>query len=403
MIAICLVAPILPHLFPDLYQVHQLVRAEFRDLVTMGRSECIRIVCYDELREEDHKRRVKHRVKENIAKQTGFRWILEAMAADGDLHQADPRCFGRHTSNYIMAEVSNSQERFDRAHDRLHKQKPVLVGHNMFTDLVYFYRTFVGQLPDTLEEFCAELHRLFPRIVDTKFLATHAEGDLNASPNLQEVAEKLVEQPLPDIVTHSAHPKYHDEEKFHEAGFDSLLTATILLRLAAKLDAERQSPKSDSDSDESFKFTASSLGTDDTPHTKESKQPHQELIAVKEPKSSGVAKSKSKTKAQQNSTPAPLAPSTRFNTRNPFEQLSLNDQDPSSSDAEDEDALGTTTLSWQDSVELPDSSNWVPIETRQREPMEMIPAWDADFWSEFGNTLRVYGTQEGVIKIAEWK
>ena len=35
--------------------------------------------------------------------------------------------------------------------------------------------------------------------------------------------------------------------------------------------------------------------------------------------------------------------------------------------------------------------------------MEMIPAWDAEFWSEFGNTLRVYGTEEAVVRIATWK
>ena len=69
----------------------------------------------------------------------------------------------------------------------------------MFTDLVYFYRSFVVPLPDTLEEFCDALHKLFPRIVDTKYLATHAEGDLNASPTLQEIAEKLEQQPLPVI------------------------------------------------------------------------------------------------------------------------------------------------------------------------------------------------------------
>jgi len=34
----------------------------------------------------------------------------------------------------------------------------------------------------------------------------------------------------------------------------------------------------------------------------------------------------------------------------------------------------------------------------------MIPNLDGDsaFWKEFGNTLRVFGTQEAVMKIADW-
>ncbi|KAL1606598.1 hypothetical protein SLS60_004003 [Paraconiothyrium brasiliense] len=141
--------------------VHQLVRAEFPDLVTIGRQECIRIIVYDEQRDEENKRHIKNRVKEQIAKQTGFRWVFEALAADGDLHKADPYYFGRYTSTPIIAEdKTDVKERFDRAHDRLQKHQPVLVGHNMFTDLVYFYRSFVGHLPETLNGFCSALHQM---------------------------------------------------------------------------------------------------------------------------------------------------------------------------------------------------------------------------------------------------
>lgn len=181
--------------------VHQLVRAEFPDLVSIGRSECIRIIDFDPLREADNTRRLKNRVKEQIAKQTGFRWVFEALAK-GDIQQADPFHYPQGTSGYIIAaDTHDVKDRFDRTFERLKKHQPVLVGHNMFTDLVYFYRTFVGELPDTLDDFCRELHKLFPKIVDTKYLATHAEGDLNASPTLQEIAERLEKQSLPDIGT----------------------------------------------------------------------------------------------------------------------------------------------------------------------------------------------------------
>lgn len=179
--------------------VHQLVRAEFEDLVSLGRADCIRIIRYDALREEENTKRLKRRVKEQIARQTGFRWVFEALA-DGDLDQAAPFYFPSSVSDQIIApQTTQTKDRFDLARARLRKRQPVLVGHNMFTDLVYFYRTFVGELPDTLDGFCEAIHALFPKIIDTKYLATHAEGDLNASPTLQEIAEKLQDQPLPDI------------------------------------------------------------------------------------------------------------------------------------------------------------------------------------------------------------
>ncbi|KAJ4356382.1 uncharacterized protein N0V89_004415 [Didymosphaeria variabile] len=388
------------------FQVHQLVRAEFPNLVTIGRQECIRIIVYDEQRDEENKRHIKNRVKEQIAKQTGFRWVFEALAADGDLHKADPYHFGRYTSTPIIAEdKTDVKERFDRAHDRLQKHQPVLVGHNMFTDLVYFYRSFVGELPETLNGFRSALHRIFPKIVDTKYLATHAEGDLNASPTLQEIAEKLGNQPLPDIATHPKHSKYHETAMFHEAGYDSLLTATILLRLSAKLNADRQQP--DDTSEASFKTAVeqpnghvkspvlSKFPVPQPPTDRQ--QPSQSEILVVKKK---AKKCKNRKGKSDNVSPA----QSRFRTRNAFEQLSLDDQSSPSDDDQGGVVVDNsdTTHSWQDEVYEPDTSGWVPIEQKQRKPMEMIPAWDGEFWQSFGNTLRVYGTEEAVLKLAEW-
>jgi poly(A)-specific ribonuclease len=126
--------------------VHQLVRAEFPNLVSIGRSECIRIVDFDPVREADNTRRIKNRVKEQIARQTGFRWVFEALAK-GDVDSSDSLYAAR--SGIVMgANVHDDvRDRYDRAVERLKTRQPVLVGHNMFTDIVYLYRTFVGELP----------------------------------------------------------------------------------------------------------------------------------------------------------------------------------------------------------------------------------------------------------------
>ena len=68
------------------------------------------------------------------------------------------------------------------------------------------------------------------------------------------------------------------------------------------------------------------------------------------------------------------------------------------------DEPAANAASWENQLFVQDKSGWVPIEQSERHAMEMIPNLDGDsaFWKEFGNTLRVFGTQEAVMKIADW-
>jgi poly(A)-specific ribonuclease len=127
--------------------VHQLVRAEFPELVSIGRNECVRIVDLDPVREADNMRRIKNRVKDSIIRQTGFRWIFEALVKGGDINRTGPLYAARTIGMLSTTEAHDIRDRYDRAIERLKTKQPVLVGHNMFTDIVYFYRTFVGELP----------------------------------------------------------------------------------------------------------------------------------------------------------------------------------------------------------------------------------------------------------------
>ena len=133
--------------------VHQLVRAEFPDLVTMGRSECVRIIQLDPVREAENMQRMKNRVDESILRQTGFRWIFEALVKGGNLSRTDLLYVARTTGMAPTAETDDTRTRFDNAMERLNTKQQVIVGHNMFTDIVYLYRTFVGELPVRHEEF----------------------------------------------------------------------------------------------------------------------------------------------------------------------------------------------------------------------------------------------------------
>ncbi|RMZ67934.1 caf1 family ribonuclease [Pyrenophora seminiperda CCB06] len=425
--------------------VHQLVRAEFPELVTMGRSECVRIINLDPVRETDNMNRIKTRVKESILRQTGFRWIFEALVRDGQVDRADLLYVARTTGMPTTGDMYNIRDRYDRAVERLKTRQPVLVGHNMFTDIVYLYRTFVGELPDTLQGFQDAIHDLFPKIIDTKYLATHAEGDLNASPTLEEIATRLNNQPLPHIVTHADYSKYQDTEAFHEAGYDSLLTATIMIKLAAKLGAERgeevPAPFSGIPPGITNKLAGTAEHTPDfskaikTPAeqsvelvqdmVKDGREKVQKPVPLPPVEKSQPAKTNKRSRNKKGNKKNNKAEQRRFETKNMFDslrELKLNPETESSS-TEDEELLiesrhdshvqdsQTATWdkhvdaasSWENDVFVQDKTGWVPIEQVKRQSGELIPAFNSKFWSEFGNTLRVFGTEETVLKISDWE
>lgn len=408
--------------------VHQLVRAEFPEVVAVGRNDCIRILPFDPVREADNTRRIKNRVKEQIVRQTGFRWIFEALVG-GEINSDLPHILRGNAG-------VDGKNRLYRAVAQLKKRQPVLVGHNMFTDIVYLYRTFVGPLPDTLDEFCALLHGLFPKVIDTKYLATYAGGDLNASPTLEDIAKGVQAQPLPSIVTHEDHGKYNDTEAFHEAGYDSLLTATIMLRLAAKLDAERESEKKTERTEQAAPSVSKPVLQRETSRGNvpppanvledfitDGREKVQHPVSVP-PKStetanSTIANGKKKRKDKnKNKEKEKTEASGRFATKNMFENLkalSLEEQSATSLSEEEEEpdhdtlAMGSSATketeangSWADEVFVQDQTGWVPINKVERKKMEMIPEFEDSFWHEFGNKLRVFGTEEREMRIAPW-
>lgn len=141
----------------------------------------------DRIRESDQR----------IRKHVGFRYIVEALAG-GDLSDLEPAAFAdllpEDTDPFITAKVLA-----DRIKERLKENRPILVGHNSFTDMVFFYRCFLGPLPNTVEEFIALIHETFPILVDTKFLATQDFDTMNPSSSLEELNKTLAKITSPRI------------------------------------------------------------------------------------------------------------------------------------------------------------------------------------------------------------
>lgn len=275
-----------------------------------------------------------------------------------------------------------------------------------------------------MNDFQDAIHELFPKIIDTKYLATFAEGDLNASPTLQDIAQGLSSQPLPDIITHADHPKYQDIEAFHEAGYDSLLTATIMIKLAARLGVER----GEKTLPPLFQNSANGADNQSNPTTnqnvpdfvKDGREKVQKPVPL--PPVENPEPKQSKKQRKKNKQVSKKAEQTRFQTKNVFDalsEMSLNPETaPLSTDDEEAEPIETkedhqngkweeqtsqSPGSWENAAPVQNTTSLTPLEQVERQPMELMPHFNSKFWAEFGNTLRVFGTEEAVWKIATWE
>lgn len=350
--------------------VHQLVRAEFPELVTLSKRGFIQIIRYDKEREDRLLEDRKKELEERISRQKGFRWIIEALHG-GDISGVDLRECAKNsvTGEPVAFHPDEYRPQYQRAQSMLRNNPRRIIGHNCFLDLVYIYRTFIGKLPNTVEEFQRKLHKLWPNIVDTKYMSTHNCGDINPVSSLEQIADQLSQQEKPTIETDSAHEKYKDVEAFHEAGYDSYLTAQIAVRLSAKLEQEGEyhtideetrghdvtsDPTSNINNGTSnIKLTETTLDHH-THHTANGTSPP----ATTDGFIPSIEGAKWKRKGDPTLSPTSPDDPREYNPRDRKHRY----QD---SDAEKTFAGG-------------------------------MPSWKSDFWRVYGNKLRVFGTEEGV-------
>jgi poly(A)-specific ribonuclease len=168
-------------------------------LVTIGKPTFIQIIPYDEAREAAiHEERVR-RTEERVLRQTGFRWVVEALMG-GDLTKLDNRVFST-----ILTDPERNEEKKKLDHfaqdvkSKLKANRPTLVGHNLFVDMIYLCQCFLGSLPDDVSGFQALMNEHFPVLVDTKYMATHDCGSINPVSSLAEIHEALKRRKTPRI------------------------------------------------------------------------------------------------------------------------------------------------------------------------------------------------------------
>ena len=370
-------------------------------------------------------------------RQIGLRWLVEAMVG-GELGAIDPRIFARSpTGQPIFVDLEVITRQFHDLQHRLRQTRTVLVGHNLFMDLINFYKCFFGQLPDRVEDFQSIMNQLFPMIIDTKYLATHNSSNAtHARSSLEELDEELNQLPVPVIgkrsggkeqrrsttnavfvETHFEHPKYITAQPAHEAGFDSFLTAKVLIRLSAKLEATghyvdeyvAMPPCEDDAYHTAPEEGGVLLGTAIPPSgpksgsKKKIRGPKSQKNSGSDTESQGVSVmdidenvSPSARKSQNLSKmrKSKLGGSTKGSKQSIFSHAGRFDLLGDLSSEEDPALVNMTAVSEAAQTDTQQH------ELRQVSPpaptFTMMPPFDSDFWRVYGNKLRVNGTAEGI-------
>jgi poly(A)-specific ribonuclease len=226
--------------------------------------------------------------------------------------------------------------------------------------------------------------------VDTKYLFTHNCGNLNPMSSLDGIEENLRVQQTPRIETHEEHKKYVGEEMYHEAGYDSYLTARVAILLSAKLEAKgTYVPES-----------GVNTPVTGTPNAKAHSTPKRGM------------------NVNDNSAHLPPLdpppPTSRFGTRNLFEAL-LDHNTPT----QDIDITGSSFSLNPNARPFPiaakgDGAASTPTHSRNTSKDEtkgrrkhgeelkiddMMPPFSSDFWRVYANKLRVFGTVEGLLDL----
>lgn len=116
----------------------------------------------------------------------GLRWIFEALS-NGDLTSIPIDWFCDDSGTKPELNSNALKLPLESLKKELQSKDHILVGHNLFTDLIFLYKTFFGPLPTNVEDFQQAIHSLFPTVLDTKYIHTEGENAVSGRTNLKEI------------------------------------------------------------------------------------------------------------------------------------------------------------------------------------------------------------------------
>lgn len=202
--------------------IHQLVEAEFKDCRAYSRSGSAYMEVVElEAIEQRSSGRVKAQRKQAIVKQTGLRFLWDAICGRLFADKIDPDLIvGEEPARIIQ--LKKDLKEYER---RLRNQSPIFVGHNILWDLCFLHSTFVGSLPERVEDFRAIVRERLPRIVDTKYLFTRGGHEMLPDQNLAECFATVKTEKRPAVRPDPLHSYLTSCP--HQAGYDSMSSYPI--------------------------------------------------------------------------------------------------------------------------------------------------------------------------------
>nr|XP_046226714.1 poly(A)-specific ribonuclease PARN isoform X2 [Scatophagus argus] len=144
-------------------------------------------------------------------------------------------------------EELNDAVGFSRVIHAISKSGKLVVGHNMLLDVMHTIHQFYCPLPEDLQDFKEVTMCVFPRLLDTKLMAsTQPFKELITNTSLAELEKQLKENPFksPQVETAAGFPSYDTaQEQLHEAGYDAYITGLCFISMANYLGSFLTPPK----------------------------------------------------------------------------------------------------------------------------------------------------------------
>lgn len=403
--------------------VHQIIRNQYPGLKSQGMGQFVQITNPRSEAQVDEKADREKRRELEISNAIGLRWVWEAIMG-GDISKLPHHyVVAGHTSDDCPKDI---QAFLNSLQKNLRSQSRALVGHNCMTDLVNLYRCFIGDLPLTVGEFSAKLQELFPIVIDTKYIAGLGQNR-HLDTSLQSVETDLAPNALPRIHLPSMFDKYLYSSVYHEAGFDSWVTAKIGLKLPLKLKRGGQDIKA------MVRKTLPCSPEDDSVVEIERKNvsPSQEALSHEKPGTgiansivgiisnpvtvvksllTGVSQPVSERPAATTKPKSTLLPATVMPTTGAVVAAKEKAQ---TSTIEKDELKKLKDISKKSNIYdmLEDEPEDASIESAEKDEEErinellkagmLLPRWekDAEFWKLISNKLQANATQEGILDL----
>ncbi|KAJ8246481.1 hypothetical protein GJAV_G00268300 [Gymnothorax javanicus] len=144
-------------------------------------------------------------------------------------------------------EELNDAVGFSRVIHAISKSAKLVVGHNMLLDVMHTIHQFYCPLPEELSDFKEVTMCVFPRLLDTKLMAsTQPFKDIINNTSLAELEKQLKETPFkaPKVESVEGFPSYDTaSEQLHEAGYDAYITGLCFISMANYLGSFLTPPK----------------------------------------------------------------------------------------------------------------------------------------------------------------